>query len=229
MRKLTFLLKRAGQIYQTEGLLPLLRRAVALIIRLFFEYQTYYIYAEYTKDLPELKEADFMPKTDDFIPKVVTSNEQADELEAQGFEFRSTIPNARKRLDSGAIAMCIFVGRELANIGWFAASQQAKDSLGEPPYKVDFGHRESVGGGLWTNPKYRRLGLRVYNRYMYLRLVLDSGIQVRRAAIAKGNLPTIRSRASFYHSPCAEGRYLRVLWWRSWKERPLAEDGQCES
>lgn len=226
MSKLTFLLRRARQIHQTEGLLPLLRRTVALIFRLFFEYQTYYLYAEYTKDLPELKEADFMPKTDDFIPKVVTSNEQADDLEAQGFEFRSTVPNARKRLYSGAIAMCIFVDGELANIGWFAASQQAKDSLGEPPYKVDFANRESVGGGLWTNPKYRRLGLRTYNRYMYLRLVLDNGIQVRRAATAKSNLPTILSRASFYHSPCAEGRYLRVLWWKSWKETPVSEGGQ---
>ena len=221
MHSLTFLLNRAKQIRQTEGLKPLISRASTFILHLFFVYQTYYLYAEYTRDLPDIREADFMPKTDDFTPKVVTSNEEADELEAQGLEFRSTIPNARKRLDSGAIAMCIFVGRELANIGWFAMSQEAKDSLGEPPYRVDFSNRESVVGGLWTNPRYRRLGLRVYNRYMSLRRALDNEIEVRRAAYAKRNLPAIKGRASFYHQPYAEGRYLKILWWKSWKEKPL--------
>ncbi len=221
MDSVRFLFERVQQIYQTEGIKPLVSRVFTFILHLFLDYRSYLLYVEYTRDLPEISEADFMPKTNDFTPKVVTSNIEADELEAQGFEFRSTIPNARRRLDRGAIAMCIFVGRELANIGWFAMSQEAKDSLGEPPYRVNFPNKESVGGGLWTNPKYRRMGFRVYNRYMSLRLVLDKGIQVRRSAIAKSNLPAIKSRASFEHKPYAEGRYLKVLWWKSWKERPL--------
>lgn len=36
-----------------------------------------------------LKESDYIPKIDNFTLKIVSSNEEADKLEAEGFEFRS--------------------------------------------------------------------------------------------------------------------------------------------
>ena len=224
MNRLAEVYHRAAQVRRTEGFRALLVKATAFVGYCFLQHRSYYLYAERTADLPPLNEADFMPKTDAFIPKVVSSNAEADELEAQGFEFRSQIPKAREVLDNGAIALCIFVGKELANIGWLATTQAAKDSFGEPPYKVDFANKEAVGSGAWTNPKYRRLGLRVYNRFMFLSVVIEQGIEVRRAALPTNNIPIIKSRASFYHEPYATGRYLRILWWKSWKERPLPSD-----
>jgi hypothetical protein len=84
-----------------------------------------------------------MPKIDDFALKIVSTNEEADELEAQGLEFRSQVLNARKRLDKGAIAFCIFVGKELANVSWVAMTLEAKNSLGQPPFRVDFSNNEA--------------------------------------------------------------------------------------
>lgn len=214
--------RKARQVYQTEGLVSLLRRGFRFLVYCVFEYRSYWLYAERPKDILALNEADFMPKIGDFIPKAVSSNAEADELESQGFEFRSQIPDAREILDGGAIALCIFVGRELANMGWVVMSQQAMDILGGPPYHVDFAGKEVVGAGAWTNPKYRRLRLRTYNRFMSLKVSQERGIEVKRGAVAKNNVPAIKSRVSL-NNPFSEGRYLRILWWKSWKERPLSQ------
>ena len=222
MDRLTTLSRRAKQIYQTEGGIALFRRACAFVVYSLFEYRTYYIYADCLRDLPKLNEAYFMPKIPTFTPKVVSSNKEADDLEAQGFEFRSQVPNARKRLDNETIALCIFVGWELGHIGWLAMTQQGMDSLDEPPYKVDFANGEAVSTGTWTNPKYRRMGLRRYKSFMSRKLALEKGIVVRWAAIRRNNIPSIKSRASPNY-PCAEGRYLRILWWKSWKEKTLSQ------
>ena len=225
MSRIIDLYRKAKLIYQTEGLVSLLRRGFRFLVYCVFEYRSYWLYAERPKDIPELNEADFMPKIGDFTPKVVSSNAEADELEAQGFEFRSQIPDSREILDSGAIGLCIFVGRELANMGWLVTSQQAMDILGGPPCRVDFAGKEIVGTGAWTNPKYRRLRLRAYNRFMSLKVSKERGVDVKRGVIAKKNIAAMKSRAS-RNDPYAEGRYLRILWWKSWIEESLSIEEQ---
>ena len=225
MSRIIDLYRKAKLIYQTEGLVSLLRRGFRFLVYCVFEYRSYWLYAERPKDIPELNEADFMPKIGDFTPKVVSSNAEADELEAQGFEFRSQIPDSREILDSGAIGLCIFVGRELANMGWLVTSQQAMDILGGPPCRVDFAGKEIVGTGAWTNPKYRRLRLRAYNRFMSLQVSRERGVEVKRGVIAKKNVTAMKSRAN-RNDPYAEGRYLRILWWKSWIEESLSIEEQ---
>jgi hypothetical protein len=217
--------EKARQVYRTEGLVSLLRRGLRFLVYCVFEYRSYWLYAERPGDIQELNESDFMPKIADFTPKVVSSNAEADELEAKGFEFRSQIPHAREILDSGAVGLCIFVGRELANMGWLVTSQRAMDIVGEPPCRVDFADNEVVGTGAWTNPKYRHLRLRAYSRFMSLQASRERGAEVKRGVIAKRNVAAMKSRASV-NPPRGEGRYLRVLWWKSWKERPLSREQQ---
>ena len=227
MRKLIFLLRRAKEIHETDGLALLVKRGLAFGLGMVFFRQTYYVYADPVARIQAPGEADFRPRVDDYVSKVVRSNEEADDLEAQGFEFRSQVAGAARRLEKGAVALCTFVGREFACIEWLAMTQPAHDSLGEPPYSVRFRHKEAFSGGLWTNPKYRRLGLRRYSSFKALGFLQENGIETTRTAIATDNVAAQTSRPAFLPGPCAEGRYLRVLWWRSWKETPLAEDGQC--
>lgn len=226
LHTLTFILRRARLIYAAEGIASLARRGLAFGLGMVFFRKVYYVYADPVARIQAPGEADFKPKVDDYVSKVVTSNEEADELEAQGFEFRSQVAGAAKRLDKGAMALCTFVGRELACIEWLAMTQPAHDSLGEPPYSVRFSHNEAFSGGLWTNPRYRRLGLRRYSSFKALGLLQENGIETTRTAIAKDNVAAQTSRPAFLPGPCAEGRYLRILWWRSWKEMPLAGDMQ---
>ena len=221
--KLTTLFTRAKQIYQTEDFTKLLRRGFAFVLRLFFEYQTYYLSGHTAEDFRDLNEADFTPKIDNFTLKIISTNQEADELEADGLEFRSYVTNARDRLDKGAIAFCIFVGSELACIGWVALTQEAMDSLDEPPYKVDFANHESCTGRYWTNPKYRGEGLAPYACFNTFKFLHHKGTQVNRTAMRTGNISSVRATEKAGFKAYGEGRYLRILWWKSWREKPLTQ------
>ena len=38
---------------------------------------------------------------------------------------------------------------------------------------------------------------------------------------SKSSIASARSRPEHFPPPYAEGRYLRILWWKSWREKPL--------
>ncbi len=223
MGTLKGLFKRPRHIYRTEGLLGLLGRVYRFLVRPCFEYSTYYLYAKPVPPGEEMNEAGPIPDADGIMPRLVSSNEEVEELEAQGFEFHLHVPNARERLDRGAVATCVFVGKELAHIGWAAFDQRALDSLNEPPYKVDFANKEAVGSGAWTSPKHRGRGLNEHGASLFHLAAREHGREVRRYAMRKSNVPSIKVRERV-SDPCGEGRYLKVLWWKSWRERPLPRE-----
>lgn len=220
--RLTVLFTRAKQILQTEGFPPLVRRGFPFVVRRFFDYQTYYLYETALQEIPkEQNEADSLPRTQDFTLKIVSTNQEADELKAEGLQFRSHVSNSRERLEKGAIAFCIFIERELASVGWIATTQEAKDSLNEPPYKVDFSNKESCTGSSVTDPKYRGMGLMAYSLFKRFEFLRERGRVRDRAAVAKSNIASKMGGAKVGSQIHAEARYLRILWWESWKERPL--------
>ena len=169
------LFSTAKQVIENEGAIAFIRRASSFICKQLFVYKTSYLYEQ---TLKERKEADYMPKVEDFVHKTISSNGEVDELTAEGFEFRPWHSVYRRRLDGGVVALCIFVERQLASIHWVALTQQAKDSLNEPPYKVDFSKGEACAGDTWTNPKYRRMGLTRYNQFKSVQLQLENGMVI---------------------------------------------------
>ena len=201
------------------------RQVFAFVMRIFFEYQTYYLSGYTAEDVRNLNEAARMPKVDNFTLKIVSTNKEADALEADGLEFRSYSRDfdTRGALDKGATAFCIFVGRDLASIGWTATTQHAMDSLDQPPFKVDFSNNEACTGRAWTNPKYRRMGLHLYGNLKRRQFLVDKGITIVRDAITTENFASPKTNPNYSPRIYAEGRYLRVLRWKSWKERPLAQ------
>ena len=223
--KLTSLFSRAKQIYQNEGVESLVRRGFAFMLYPLFEYRAYYLTGYNLENLRQLNEADFMPRVDDLTIRIVTSNQEADALEADGLEFASASGDfsfdMRRALDSGAIAFCTYVGKELAAIGWVALTKQAMDSLNERPMRVDFSKGESFTGNIWTNPKYRRMGLRLYRTYKKREFLADKGIKITLGYAAKRNVGAVRGIVRIDSTVYGEGRYLRILWWKSWKEKPL--------
>ena len=224
--RVTVLTGRAKEVYRSDGLPGLLRRGFAFALRPLFEYRTYYLTRYNLENLAQLQDADFMPKIDGFTLKVVTSNQEAEALQAEGFQFASASGafrfDATKALDSGAIAFCTYVGKELATIGWVALSEEAMDSLNERPMKVDFDNGESFTGNIWTNPKYRGMGLRLYRTHKKRQFLAEKGIRATRGYAAKRNIDAVRGIGRIDSTVCGEGRYLRVLWWKSWKETPLS-------
>lgn len=219
---------KARRVYHTEGLASLLRRGFRFLLYCVFQYRSFWLYVDPAPNGPSRNEVDFMPRVDNFTFMIVTSNQEADKMEAEGFEFHSQVPEAAERLDKGAVAFCIFVGTELAHIVWFAMNREAKDASGELPYKVDFAKGEVCTIGAWTHPNHRGKGLNRYSHFRRGQFKTEKGIVADKSAVAKSNIAVQRSYAGTMPKRYAEGRLLRVLWWKSWKERPLStEAGQA--
>ena len=162
-----------------------------------------------------------MPKIDNFTLEVVSTNQEADQLETEGLEFRSQYINSRKALDRGAVAFCIFVGRELAHIFWVGMTEEAKKGMGEPPYKVDFSRGEAFFAGAWTSPHYRRGGLAQYVGFQARQFLWESGKGLVRGTGRTDNTVSQQAYSRLGPKHYAEARYLKILWWKWWKEKPL--------
>jgi len=188
-----------------------------------FRHETYYLSEHAADNIRNLNEADFMPKIDDFVFKIISTNLMMDDLEAEGLEFRLHDSNARKYLDKGAIAFCIFVGQELAHISWAAMTEEAKKSLGEPPYRVDFSSGEVCTTRSWTSPHYRRRGLGQYVAFQARQFLCENGKGLVRDRTSTGNIVSRQSYVRLGRKFYAEARYLKILWWESWKEKPLEQ------
>ncbi len=208
-------------VLQKEGLIPLLRKGFTFLARYFFRYGTYYLY-EHT--MRERNEADFMPKIQNFAVHIVSTNQKADELVANGFDFRSYAIYIRRNLDRGAIAFCIFIGRELAHLGLVAMTEEAKNTLDPVPYRVDFLNKEACTGGTVTIPKYRGKGLMAYGYYKRFQFLRERGIVTSRNAVGTKNIASQRVHAKFGPRIYAKARYLKILWWQYWNETPTCAD-----
>jgi len=219
------LYRKAKRTYREGGVLLLLRRGLGLLRYLLFQHRAYYFYSIVLEPEQIPKHA-VEPPIGNVSYRIVSSSKEADILEEEGFEFSSRVPDARRRLDAGAIATCVFVGHELGNIVWVATSQQARDSLPEPPFKIDWSGRECLSSDGWTNPKFRRSGLLTYGDIKRRQFQVSEGIRVSSWAIARGNIPPQSFAEKLDPRIRAEGRYLRILWWRSWRERPLSQGGE---
>jgi hypothetical protein len=132
--------------------------------------------------------------------------------------------DVRRRLDKGAIAFCILVDKEIAHLGWVAMTEKAKNTFNSAPYRVDFSNKEACTGATWTNTKYRRKGLMVYGYFKRLQFLRERGITVSRNVVAKNNIASQMAHAKFDPKICGEARYLRILWWKFWTEKPLLPD-----
>jgi len=227
MNILTIRLSRAKQIFQTEGLIPLLKRGIPFVLGRFVRYRTYYLYEHTPSSARNLNEADFMPKIDNFTFEIISTNQEADELEDKGLEFRSQVVNARESLDKGAIAFCIFIGPELAHIGWVAMTEESKRDIDPLPYRVDFGDGQACTGGTVTTPKYRGKSLMTYGYWKRFQYIGGKGVSISRNAVNTSNIASRKVHAKFNPKIYAQARYLRILWWAFWKETPLTQNGHC--
>jgi len=221
MGRISWLLRRANHIRETEGLITLLRRGFSFVVRCFFIYENYYLYEHTTDNIRKLNEADFMPKIDDFTFKIISTNQEADELEAEGLEFRSHVVNARERLAKGGIAFCIFVGPQLAHIGWVAMTEEAKGAVDALPYRVGFSGGQACTGGTVTMPQYRGKGLMAYGYFKRLQYLRGKGVRTSRNVTNTNNIASQKVHAKFSPKIYAQARYLKILWWKWWKEKPL--------
>ena len=215
MARLKVFFRRAIDILKAEGIITLLKRVTG---RYLFQYRIYFLYE---RTLKKRDESDFLPRLSNYSVKIISTNQQADELASDGFDFRSRFPNAQKGLDNGAIAFCIFTNNELANIGWAGITEEGKNTFDYLPYHVDFSSGEACIGGSRTVPKFRGNRLMVYGNFLRFRYLRESGVRIVRNAVDSKNLVAQRAHMKFDAKPYAKARYLKILGWQSWKETPV--------
>jgi len=193
----------------------LIRRAYFFFRPYFFLRGKYYLY----ECIPEeTSYVDLNPRIRNLDCYIVSSNPEADNLAAQGFDFRPRVVNARKNLDKGAVALCIFVDRKIAHMTWIALTQPARSSCDRLSYSVFFHGGEACLGGVFTLPEYRRRGLMKYGCYRTLQWLRDKGVTKVRFAVSIRN---IFAQRAFDHFPTyiyGRARFLQFLWLRFYKE-----------
>lgn len=218
--KLKAITRRAVEIVKTEGFLPLVRKGLVLISHYLFTYNEHYLYE---CNIPKMGGNSFAPKIN-CTYRIVSTNQQVDELMSEGFNIIDHITDfadMRQRVNKGVMAVCIIVDHELAHITWVAMTQKAKDAMDELPYYVDFLNNEVCIGGILTAPKYRRRGLAIYSRYIATQYLNQLGKTTMRTKVNSDNIASQIFVDKFGERIYAKAQYLRILWWRFWREKPL--------
>jgi len=185
-----------------------------------FWYNNYYILERpLNKEIfdPEPFKPDIQGLTSVFI----TFRQQADEIAGESEDFRKHYINADKMLKAGAVACCIYVGNEIAFIGWVATTEAAKKAFNNVPYHVDFNNNEACTGSVLTIPKYRRMGIKKYGTYLRLHFMQQAGIVMSRSIVKTNNITSLKASNIRGNSITARARHIRFLFWNSWKETPL--------
>ncbi len=214
----------AAVILREEGLTRLLRRSLAAASSPLVVNWTLYLYEH---SLEPRDRSRFVPRLDAWELRVLHSNAEADAVAAEGFEdFRKTFRPARRRLNAGAVAFCVYAGAEFAHVGWLAVDQPGKDAFDAIPYTVAFSSGQACTGGTYTVPKYRGRRLMPYGYYERLEYLRSRGFTSSRNVVGVSNLASQKAHAVFNPIIYGVGYYRRVLWWRTWREESLP-GGPC--
>ncbi len=213
------LIARARRILKDEGITVLFKRALLYLRQNLFVFYRLNLY-EHT--LQAMNEVEYMPKIEGFTHRLISSNKQADEIAGQGFEDLRQCPilvDARRCLDKGAIAFCVYAGKELAHTGFVAMDEEAKKTFDIVPYKVDFAHGQACTGGTVTLPKYRGKGLMAYSYFKRLELLRQKGYRTTRNAIACNNLASRKVHERFPHRIYAAASIVRIAGMTFYREK----------
>jgi hypothetical protein len=208
-------------ILQKEGFVAFLVKGVRFLAERLFIRVSYYMFEIAVNDSTKLESK---PKIQDFAFETILTGQRLKELVAQGCDFGIHIFNAEEKLNNGAIMSCVFVGKELACIHWAAATQKTMNILTEIPYKVDFSNSEAYLGWSETNPKYRRLHLSSYLYWEEKKFLVKMGKTTGRTLVEKSNLASLKCLFKAGGRVHGEARYLRISWWKSWKEKPVVRE-----
>lgn len=208
-------LKRAWRFARREGPAALAWTAVR---RYIADYRTFLLYeydheSEACRRLPPLPEG--------FDEYFVRGNDDADILATERDDFRDLVPAARRALDAGAVALCLYHGRDVAHVGWLATTQEARRSLDPLAFEVRFDQAESWLGAVYTVPQFRNLGLLTYSALRRFAWVREAGFHLSRSAVETDNAASNRVQMRFDPRVYATAHLLKVCGRRRWSEAPV--------
>ena len=210
---------RARFIFKAEGIRRLGIKAIKYIVRRYLYHRRVILLQEHT--VVARNEADFLPRLDDYSVFVVSSSKQLRELAEKGYRNLDFSPRALRGLDNHAVVFLIFVGKELAHSSWVMLSEEGKRLINPLPFKVDFEHGEACTGDAYTAPRYQNRGLMSYGLYLRFEYLRKAGIVKTRNTVRVDNKSSLAVGDKFNAVTYAKLRYLKILWFKSYKETAL--------
>jgi hypothetical protein len=214
---------RARDIQQQDGLWGLFKHGCLFLTSPLYKRNLFYLYE---KIITNEAETESQPRIDikDIKWVAVSSNQQADELEQEGYHFRSHptdwnigLTTYRRWLDEGVIAFCTFVRKEFAAINWVIPSKSIQERV-TMPLIINYALGEAFPRGAWVNPKYRGLGLLRYTMQKRDRYLFKMGIRTLRATVAHENTAGLGMSEAMGDKIYGRAQWIKILWWRFWKE-----------
>ena len=203
---------RAREVRQQEGTLALVR----LILRRYVLSVTdFHLYVHHHE--PPL-----------FVPPIVTlpehterfifDNAEADEVAVEHEDVRDLFPRARRALDNGSVAFCVYSGWRLAHVAWVATTRKGWKAIDTLGYKIDFGAGEAWTGAAYTMPFFRRRGLLGHGCLRRFEYLMEQGVKTSRAAIDVTNESSHRVTMQFRPDVIGIGRQVKFLGHRWWSQ-----------
>jgi hypothetical protein len=217
---------RPKEIYKQSGLTGLLKSGIRFLVSPVYKSESFWLTVI---NLTEGNDANkYYPRIslDKLMFKAISSNEEADKLEAEGYSFRNTptyfnhnLTLYRQWLNYGAVACCIFIEKEFVAIDWAIISKYTQEKIGAPPVIVDYDNHEAFSRGAWVNPKYRGLKLWVFTAWHRNLFLAERYFTVKRGVVDYTNNPGKGISEASGHKVCGTGRRTRFLWRTTWKEQ----------
>lgn len=209
---------RGKYIISHEGWTSLLKQMFSHIKNLVYCHGTYLISE---LDLTSSKETICRPRIECTF-KSISNASELEGLIAQGYDLK--VYDFQQKLAKGALAFCIFVDKNLASVAWVAPNEEAKMLIDEVPFKVNYDKGEMCVGAVFTAPAYRGKGLMPYTHTMIFSYLANKHVVKLKASERVTNIASHRAASKLKAKNPAKGRYLKILWWHSWKEEPIKEE-----
>ena len=174
----------------------------------------------YKSRLVERNENDFKPCCVKFVLKIISNEQELNDLLYDRFDLSPHLDKTRERVKKGAIACLVFMGKELASMEWAAVNPQAKAGIDIYPCKVDFENKEAYAGGVWTNPEYRGKGLHTYVYYKIYDFLREQGVTSVVSIVEVNNSAALKAHDRFAPEEeiISKAHYIRFLGLRMWRE-----------
>ena len=209
-------------IVKYEGIRVFIARGLMFLSHRLFVSEDYYMVVVDYRDVDKEVEADNLPEVENHCWRILTSNQEADELLTDGFNLGAYEFDLRIFLRKGVTAVCNFVDKELAHYSVIAENLQGKEAVEPLPFSVDFENGQVVIGRAFTVPKFRRLHLRSYNGYLLRKYLRGRGKTGSKYPIRVDNYPALSIAAQppdkLIVSRC---RYIKILWFKHVKEEEM--------